>query len=149
MTPVRRAVIQAGLIGVSGDPATDFRIGPPRISTNEVVSPSEKRGEERLDRPDGVRGGVPEGDAQQYPWEDIEEARHNRRLQRQHKPDEAACYREKARPCPKCGRTSKDLAWFYFESPEWTWANLCGRAGWMTVCDACHAQVDCFLESMS
>jgi len=70
-------------------------------------------------------------------------------LQQQHKPDEAARYRERARPCPKCGRTSKDLAWFYFESPEWTWANLCGRAGWITVCDACHAQVDCFLESMS
>ena len=93
-------------------------------------------------------GGVQESDEQPYPWEDIEEARHNRPLQQQHRPEEAARYRETARPCPKCGRTSKDLAWFYFESPEWTWANLCGRSGWITVCDACHAQVDCFLEVM-
>lgn len=89
------------------------------------------------------------GDDNHYPWDDVGKARRNQRLQRKHPPGEADSYRAKAKPCPKCGKTSGDLAWFYFESPKWTWQNLCGRAGWMTVCDACHVQVDFFLEIMN
>lgn len=89
-----------------------------------------------------------EPDKNRYPWEDVDKARHNPRLQRKHPPGEADKYRVMAKPCPKCGKASGELAWFYFESPKWTWENLCGRAGWMTVCDACHMQVDFFLEVM-
>lgn len=120
MTPVRRTAIQAGLItsGVSENP----------IETKNADSAD-----------DG-------GDEGQYPCEDVDYARHNERLQRKHALGEAGKYRATAKPCPKCGRPSSELAWFYFESPKWTWDNLCGRAGWMTVCDACRAQVDFFLE---
>jgi hypothetical protein len=94
--------------------------------------------------------GLDEDGDDNYPWEHVNASRHNQRLQQKHKPDEAlARYEGKAKPCPKCGRTFRDLAWFYFESPEWTWENLCGRAGWMAVCDACHLQVDFFLERLN
>ena len=87
---------------------------------------------------------------EQYPWEHVDASRHNHRLQQRHKPDEAFIrYEGKARPCPKCGKASRDLAWFYFESPPWTWQNLCGRAGWMIVCDVCHVQVDFFLDVLN
>jgi hypothetical protein len=85
----------------------------------------------------------------QFPREDVEKARQNQRLQRSHPPAEADTYRGTAKPCPKCGRSTNELAWFYFESPKWTWDNLCGRAGWMTVCDSCRVQVDFFLEVMN
>jgi hypothetical protein len=38
------------------------------------------------------------------------------------------------------------LSWFHFESPDETWEHLGGRAGWMTVCDRCHLQLDFFRE---
>jgi len=41
---------------------------------------------------------------------------------------------------------ARQLSWFYFESPSETWEYLCGRAGWMTVCNRCQRQVDFFLE---
>jgi hypothetical protein len=123
VTSVRSAAIQAGLI----IPVADER------QTEDA---------KRADNEDGVHDD-------QYPREDIDKARHNRRLQQKHSPDEAAQYRDKARPCPKCGKPSGELAWFYFESPKWTWENLCGRAGWMTACDACHVQVGFFMEVMN
>ena len=51
--------------------------------------------------------------------------------------------------CPDCGAAPAGQAWFYFESPAWTWDHLCGRAGWMTVCDPCHRQVNFFLEILN
>lgn len=84
-----------------------------------------------------------------YPWVDVEAARRNRRLQRRHPLSEAEGLREGARSCPLCGRGPGELAWLYFESPKWTWEHLCGRAGWMTVCDDCHEQVEVFTEIMS
>lgn len=124
VTPVRTAAIQAGLIA-------------PIASENQP----EAEDAESADDADG--------DEDQYPWEDVDKARHNQRLQRKHPPSEADKYRATAKPCPKCGKASADLVWFYFESPKWTWENLCGRAGWMTVCDTCHVQVDFFLEVMN
>jgi len=54
-----------------------------------------------------------------------------------------------AQSCPFCGANPDSLTWIYFVSPESTWEKLCGRAGWLTVCDACHAQIDFFLEVMN
>lgn len=85
-----------------------------------------------------------------YPWEDVDEARADRRLQRKHPIAEGQDrYRAVAKACPKCNTAADRLSWFYFRSPALTWEPLCGRAGWMTVCDQCHVQVDFFCEVMS
>lgn len=39
--------------------------------------------------------------------------------------------------CPDCGNKRIKL---YFNSPEWTWAMLCGRAGDMIICPHCKEQ---------
>ena len=41
--------------------------------------------------------------------------------------------------CPDCGEKLVEL---YFSSPKWTWASMCGRAGYMTICPKCPQQVD-------
>src|SRR3954468_5709906 len=81
----------------------------------------------------------------QYPWEDVDASRRNRRLQRRHPlPVGLPTDFGDARPCPKCGAKIEALSWFYFRSPKETWANECGAAGWMAVCDPCHIQVNFF-----
>lgn len=51
------------------------------------------------------------------------------------------------RPCPLCGKPSEELKWIYFDSPGWTWQQLCGRAGPMSICPdcGCIVEFDCFL----
>ena len=44
--------------------------------------------------------------------------------------------------CPKCGRHSEDLVWIMFNSPLWTWENLCGRKGPLSICPDCKIQVE-------
>ena len=89
-------------------------------------------------------------DDDQYPWEDVEAARKNPRLQREHPlADGHRAYLPAAKVCPQCQTPAGQLSWFYFESPSETWEHLCGRAGWMTVCDRCHLQVDFFLEVLN
>ena len=46
------------------------------------------------------------------------------------------------RPCPLCGKPSEELKWFWFESPRWTWANLMGRVGHMSLCPDCRCLVE-------
>lgn len=41
--------------------------------------------------------------------------------------------------CPDCGER---LVEFCFSSPGWTWREMCGRAGYMTICPACPRQID-------
>jgi hypothetical protein len=85
-----------------------------------------------------------------FPWEDVDASRRKARLQRKHSvADAQQRYLESAKACPKCSAPPGELAWFYFESPRWTWDCLCGRAGWMTVCDSCQVQVDFFLEILN
>jgi hypothetical protein len=60
-----------------------------------------------------------------------------------------ACYRDHSAACPNCGTAALDLRWVYFMSDKESWANLCGRAGWMTLCDPCRLRVDYFLEAMN
>jgi hypothetical protein len=43
----------------------------------------------------------------------------------------------------------ENAAWFYFRSPDWTWENLCGRAGWMVVAKEPPQEVAFFLEIMN
>jgi hypothetical protein len=53
-------------------------------------------------------------------------------------------YKHRSHGCPICGTPANQLAWFFFATPVETWEVLMGRAGWMTVCDKCHLQVDFF-----
>ena len=92
--------------------------------------------EEELDEPD-------DGDASHFPWEDVEASRRDERLQRRHARDLRNAMGEfKGTSCAGCGRPAAELACFYFESPDETWAQLCGAGGWMRVCDACRRQVE-------
>ena len=86
----------------------------------------------------------------ELPWEDLEDSRRNRRLQKKHPVAEGkGIYLAQAKPCPGCPTPPDGLSWFYFESPKATWEMLCGRAGWMVVCDRCKRQVDFFEEVIS
>ena len=53
------------------------------------------------------------------------------------------------RPCPLCGKPSEDLKWIYFDSPTWTWQNLCGRAGPMSICPDCGCLVEFKIHIMN
>jgi hypothetical protein len=85
-----------------------------------------------------------------FPWRDVQRARKNSSLQAKHPAEDGKDrYLPMAKPCPSCGVEPDALTWIYFSSPGWTWRNLCGTAGWMTICENCHAQVEFFLEVMS
>ena len=45
-------------------------------------------------------------------------------------------------PCPLCGKPSEELKWIYFDSPGWTWQELMGRAGPMSICPDCGCIVE-------
>lgn len=66
-----------------------------------------------------------------FPWEDVENYKGNiidavpNRL-----------------PCPICGKPSEKLHWIAFSTPQWTWENLMGRMGAMSICTDCHCQVE-------
>ena len=84
-----------------------------------------------------------------FPWEDLEACRKKRRRRSRALDEALERYGPEAKSCPKCKRPGKDLRWIHFSSPAWTWDHLCGRAGWVTVCEPCRWQVDFFLEIMS
>lgn len=78
-----------------------------------------------------------------FPWEDVEAARADTKLQEDVRRDEPF---DGTGVCPRCG---DPLTWVYFSSPAWTWRALCGRAGWLGLCDRCHLQVDFKLTMMN
>ncbi|MDX2046757.1 MAG: hypothetical protein SFU87_08215 [Chitinophagaceae bacterium] len=75
-----------------------------------------------------------------FPWEDVK-----------------ACFKKKLESsdfndhnrCPKCGLDSKNLFWINFSSPSWTWENLCGRSGPLSICPNCKIQVEFILTEMN
>tara|TARA_B100000686_G_scaffold170919_1_gene178165 strand:+ start:322 stop:1008 length:687 start_codon:yes stop_codon:yes gene_type:complete len=64
-----------------------------------------------------------------FPWEDVEVCL---RKQRQSKKIDTST------KCPECGNP---VTVILFTSPPWTWENLCGREGYLTICDECRAQL--------
>lgn len=82
-----------------------------------------------------------------FPWEDVDACRG------QAAPDEENArlpkLRAKGSRCPMCRTLAADLTWVYFVSPASMWEALCGRAGWMSICDACRVQVDFDLSIMN
>jgi hypothetical protein len=79
-----------------------------------------------------------------FPWPDVEASKAaGETAGAKHGP----CHEElRNETCPCCNRP---LTWIYFRSPKWTWKRLCGRAGWLGVCDECHLQVRFSLEVMN
>ena len=71
-----------------------------------------------------------------FPWEDV--------FASMMKNPEKVCLSSKT--CPDCGER---LIQLYFSSPDWTWRELCGRAGDMLICPKCHEQKDFFLRIMN
>lgn len=53
------------------------------------------------------------------------------------------------KPCPECGRVSEQLRWIKFTSPKWTWQNMCGRSGPLSICEECGIQVQFLCEFMN
>ena len=89
-------------------------------------------------------------DGEKFPWEDIEAAQADAGLQSEYPIAKGQKqYGKYAKRCPKCNASVNQLRWVYFSSPKYTWENLCGRAGWLTVCDRCHVQVDFFCELLN
>ena len=78
------------------------------------------------------------------PWEDVDACR-RKRIPRE--------LRDRLRrgpaACPQCGGTGDRLRWIHFVSPEATWKHLCGREGWLAVCDTCRLQVEFHVTLMN
>jgi hypothetical protein len=77
-----------------------------------------------------------------FPWDDVDACRGRAVTP----PPEQV---QSARSCPECGAEPGALTWIHFRSPAWTWEQLCGREGWLSVCDRCRMQIDFCLEVMN
>ena len=79
-----------------------------------------------------------------FPLEHVITCLRDDKLQSRHRLAEALeRYRE------KLTEPVENTVWFYFRSPDWTWDNLCGRAGWMIVAKEPPRLVAFFLEIMN
>jgi predicted RNA-binding Zn-ribbon protein involved in translation (DUF1610 family) len=63
-----------------------------------------------------------------FPWEDVLCCKSIE------PPDEYKTYR-----CPYCGE--KEVIWIYFKSPDYTWREMCGRSGPLSICPKCARQI--------
>jgi len=84
---------------------------------------------------------LPGEDGTIFPWEDVAEAKAKPVLQSNYRAGVARRYWGHKVACPRCGRGGHSLTWLYVRSPMWTWVELCGRAGYMAVCERCRVQV--------
>lgn len=48
-----------------------------------------------------------------------------------------------------CEHCNSPIVSIHFISPQWTWEHLCGRAGRLSICPICKAQIDFKLELMN
>jgi hypothetical protein len=51
--------------------------------------------------------------------------------------------------CLNCNRKSEDLLWIRFKSPGYTWKNLMGREGALSICEKCKIPVEFITERMN
>lgn len=75
-----------------------------------------------------------------FPLEDVEACLkecQSSKISDRHLEDYTNC-----RPCPLCGKPSEELEWIYFESPKWTWDNMMGQAGTLSICPDCGCLVE-------
>ncbi len=80
-----------------------------------------------------------------FPWEDVDACRLDAERQRL----QAEAYKKRDLEIKLCPACQKSAQWVWFESPPWTWQKLCGRAGWLAVCDECHLQIAFHLVLMN
>ncbi len=95
-----------------------------------------------------------------FPWKDVDACR-ARQSGELDIPPELTSYhalaerrplesmRANSNPCPFCSAPFEDLSRVFFVSPAWTWQELCGRAGWLTICEKCNVQVQFFCDLMN
>lgn len=55
-------------------------------------------------------------------------------------------YIDHAKSCPKCGESPDNLFWLGIQSPNELWDKGAGKAGFLTICEKCHLQVDFFRD---
>lgn len=93
---------------------------------------------------------VDQANGEIFPWEDVRASQRDPRAQAENDvPGARNLYGPMARPCPKCGTPPDRLTWIVFSSPWWTWRSLCGREGYLTICEPCRFQVDFFMTVLS
>lgn len=68
-----------------------------------------------------------------YPWRDVEKAHNNPRRRIKMSLVGVQLMGGKGLSCPCCGCSYEKLTWFEFSCPPWTWQNLCGVRGLMSV----------------
>ena len=71
-----------------------------------------------------------------FPWDDVDACRLNPELQQR----QAVEYKKHELPTKLCPQCRQPVEWFWFDSPRWTWEKLCGRAGWLALCNECRLQ---------
>jgi hypothetical protein len=101
------------------------------------------RERQRVSRLEDLRRGF-------LPWDELRACESSHKLRREH-PVAAgkARFLAEAAPCPVCDTPPDRLTWIYFTTAPETWRNLCGRAGWILVCERCMLQVSCFIEVLN
>lgn len=156
--PTRKAVDRVGeILGEAFTAADDVTLESGEIRWRNAARWARNDLADRgvVDRkaPTGVwrlSGGGGSEEREIFPWPDVTASRDDKDLQGTQSPEKAReTYLQRANPCSECQTPPEHLAWAYFSSPSSTWENLCGRAGWMTICDWCERQVDFFMEVMS
>ncbi|HMU28430.1 MAG TPA: hypothetical protein PKA56_06220 [Solirubrobacterales bacterium] len=79
----------------------------------------------------------PEDDLVIFPREDVEACLRNEKMQQEANSDGSPSGQSQAMETSRLGAIEagapERIRWIYFESPEWTWQNLCGRSGWLLI----------------
>jgi len=81
-----------------------------------------------------------------FPWADVDACRTTAGNGDAWPPEKPMPEPLHEKTCPCC---NAPLTWIFFRSPRWTRQKLCGRAGWLGLCDRCHLQMDFFLTVMN
>jgi len=84
-----------------------------------------------------------------FPKEDVERCRRAASIGRRPVSEDFWEQVSESGRCPGCRKPPEQQEWFFFESPAWTWKELCGRAGWMSYCARCDNQVNFILRLMN
>ncbi|MDR2085354.1 MAG: hypothetical protein LBP67_10220 [Bacteroidales bacterium] len=73
-----------------------------------------------------------------FPWEDVLNCKDDIIKP----PDKYKSYKY-----PYCGE--KEVIWIYFRSSDWTWEQLCGKIGPLSICPKCARQVEFICHIMN
>jgi hypothetical protein len=84
------------------------------------------------------------GESTYFPWADVDQCLFRRDLELPAAHKELLAHASPA--CPGCRAPAGALTWVYFVSPDDTWLDLSGCAGWLAVCHHCREQVAFFLD---